>query len=131
MKKLLITLLLLALTTSAQAVTTSENFDYDAIKGYAASHYGEVYTIVGTLIYTEEYHRSSGDTVVEEYARIAVDGDDSCPVCVHYTREKNLYPMESGVRVAVLAYVDGVQRVGKVIVPLMEANSRPMILTEE
>lgn len=131
MKKLLIILLLFALITSAQAITTSDNFDYEAIKGYAASHYGEVYTIVGTLIYSEEYHRSSDDTIVEEYARVAVDGDGSHPICVHYKREKNQYPIDSGTRIAVLAYVDGVQRVGKAIIPLMEANSRPMLLNDE
>ena len=131
MKKLLIILLLLTLAPSALAISTSENFDYESIKGYAGGHYGEVYTIVGTLIYSEEYHRSSDDKKVEEYAKIAVDGLDSQIVCVHYIRDKNLFPFDAGIQVAVLAYVDGVQRVGKVIVPLMEANSRPLALNEE
>ena len=130
-RKLLSCLLLFALLPWAQAITTSDNFDYEAIKGNAQKYYGEVYTIVGTLIYAEEYHRSSDTSVVEEYARIAVDGDDNQMICLHYVRDKNLFPLESGIQVAVLAYVDGVQRVGKDIVPLMEADSRPMPLNGE
>ena len=130
-RKMLSCLLLFALLPWAQAVTTSDNFKYDDIKGNAQNYYGEVYTIVGTLLYIEEYHRSSDTSVVEEYARIAVDGDDKQTICLHYVRDKNLFPLKSGIPVAVLAYVDGVQRVGKDIVPLMESDSRPMPLNGE
>ena len=33
--------------------------------------------------------------------------------------------------VAILAYVDGIQRVDSVVVPLMEANSDPIILAKQ
>lgn len=118
------------LASSAQAITTDAAFDYEAITGYAQSHYGEVYTIVGRAVRIEEYHRSSDTTIVEEYTSIAVDGDEDRIVCVHYTRPKNLSPMPSGSYVAIIAYEDGVQRVDSKVVPLMEANSNPMILNE-
>ena len=132
MKKLLaVIIMLIVLVASAQAITTDAGFDYDAIAGYAHSHYGEVYTIVGRAVRIEEYHRSSDTTIVEEYTQIAVDGDEDHIVCVHYTRPKNLTPMPIGSYVAIIAYVDGVQRIDSVIIPLMEANSNPMILEEK
>lgn len=131
MKKLIVTIVvLLMLSVSAQAVTTDATFDYSAIVGYAASHYGEIYTIVGRVVRVEEFHRSSADDIVEEYTQIAVDDDTERVVCVHYTRPKNQKPMGTGVYVAILAYIDGVQRVGSVVIPLMEANSDPMIIAE-
>lgn len=120
----------LMLAVSAQAITTDAGFDYAAIVGYAQDHYGEVYTIVGRVIRVEEYHRSSDTSIVEEYTQIAVDDDTDRIVCVHYTRSKNQTPLPTLSYVAVLAYIDGVQRVDSVVIPLMEANSEPMILNE-
>ena len=131
MKKLLaVIILLIVLVTSAQAITTDAGFDYAAVIGHAQSHYGEVYTIVGRAIRVEEYHRSSDTSIVEEYTQIAVDNDTDRIVCVHYTRPKNQTPLPTLSYVAVLAYIDGVQRVDSVVIPLMEANSDPMILNE-
>lgn len=132
MKKLLVFIVaFLMLAVSAQAITTDSNFDYESIIGYAQDHYGEVYTIVGRAIRVEEYHRSSDTSIVEEYTQIAVDDDSDHVVCVHYTRPKNQTPLPTLSYVAILAYVDGVQRVDSVVVPLMEANSDPMILDEQ
>ena len=122
---------LLTLAVYAQAITTDSNFDYAAIVGHAQSHYGEVYTIVGRAIRVEEYHRSSDTSIVEEYTQIAVDDDTDRVVCVHYTRPKNQMPLPTLSYVAILAYVDGIQRVDSVVIPLMEANSDPMILNEQ
>lgn len=132
MKKLLIILvcLLIVLTVSAQAVTTDANFDYAAISAHAQSHYGEVYTIVGRVISVEEYHRSSDTTIVEEYTKLAVDCKSTQIVCLHYTRPKNQEPMPFYSYVAVIAYVDGVQRVDTAVFPLMDSNSEPIILEE-
>lgn len=129
MKKLLIALLLAALLVpAAQAITTDANFDYNSIVGFAQGHYGEVYTIVGRVLQIEEYHRSSADDIVEEYTKIAVDDDPEQIICLHYTRPKNQMPMETDIYVATLAYVDGVQRIGQVIVPLLESKSEPIII---
>lgn len=128
---LAVIILLIVLAASAQAITTDAAFDYDAIAGHAHSHYGEVYTIVGKAVRVEEFHRSSDTTIVEEYTQIALDGNENHIVCVHYTRPKNLMPMPVGSYVAIIAYVDGVQRVDSTVVPLMEANSNPMLLEEQ
>ena len=132
MKKLLVFVVtFLVLSVSAQAITTDSNFDYTAIVGHAQSHYGEVYTIVGRAIRVEESHRSSDTNIVEEYTQIAVDDNTEHIVCVHYTRPKNQAPMPTLSYVAILAYVDGIQRVDSVVVPLMEANSDPIILAKQ
>ena len=132
MKKILPALLLAMalLLSAAQAVTTDASFDYQGIVSYAQGHYGEVYTLVGRVVQIEEYHRSSEENLVEEYTTLAVDDDPEQIVCLHYTRPKNQMPMDPDVYVAALAYVDGVQRTGKVIVPLLEAKSDPIILDQ-
>lgn len=131
MKKLLLVLLLFALLSpSAFAVQTDSNFDYGAIIGCAGAHYGEIYTLVGRVVQVEEYHRSSDDKIVEEYTTLAVDDNPDQIVCLHYTRPKNQFPMDFDSIVVVLAYVDGVRRTGKEIVPLLESKSDPIIIEE-
>ena len=131
MRKVFVLLMLLLLMSSALAVETDPGFNYEAIVKYAEGHYGEVYTIVGRVLQVEEYHRSSEDTFVEEYTKIAVDDSEDKVICLHYNRSKMLYPLQAGSYVAALAYVDGVQRIGTDIVPLLESNSSPLILNKD
>ena len=82
MKKLLITLLLFALATSAQAVTTSEYFDYDAIIRSPEDYKYISYAVVGRANLVYETDVDIADWVRPMRAVVEVDNDSTQPILI-------------------------------------------------